>query len=262
MKHLYLKYRFIILLIFTGSGPALSAEEQGAYVLGDIVKIPVLSVGASVYSLDLQLLPNTDPVQLIMVSALDITASEPNLSEASSFANNTLTIPSLTAGNASYRVELLLVSVEPSVVLQLSKVDLLPVPSSPSPTQQQAPSPSPTQQQAPVKTDLAKAQELFSSSIAQSIIQTKCVSCHRQGGSAGGTSLIFVRASETSQGSNIAAFEAQLKRRADGVNYILRKVSGNGHGGGRQLVVGSASYNNLTEFLTLLSRSGSSDSSQ
>ena len=252
MKHLYLKYRFIILLIFTGSGPALSAEEQGAYVLGDIVKIPVLSVGASVYSLDLQLLPNTDPVQLIMVSALDITASEPNLSEASSFANNTLTIPSLTAGNASYRVELLLVSVEPSVVLQLSKVDLLPVPSSPSPTQQQA----------PVKTDLAKAQELFSSSIAQSIIQTKCVSCHRQGGSAGGTSLIFVRASETSQGSNIAAFESQLKRRADGVNYILRKVSGNGHGGGRQLVVGSASYNDLTEFLTLLSRSGSSDSSQ
>ena len=252
MKHLYLKYRFIILLIFTGSGPALSAEEQGAYVLGDTVKIPVLSVGASVYSLDLQLLPNTDPVQLIMVSALDITASEPNLSEASSFANNTLTIPSLTAGNASYRVELLLVSVEPSVILQLSKVDLLPVLSSPLPTQQKA----------PVKTDLAKAQELFSSSIAQSIIQTKCVSCHRQGGSAGGTSLIFVRASETSQGSNIAAFEAQLKRRVDGVNYILRKVSGNGHGGGRQLVVGSASYNNLTEFLTLLSRSGSSDSSQ
>ena len=252
MKHLYLKYRFIILLIFTGSGPALSAEGQVAYVLGDIVKIPVLSVGVSAYSLDLQLLPNTDPVQLIMVSALDITASEPNLSEASSFANNTLTIPSLTAGNASYRVALLLVSVEPSVVLQLSKVDLLPVPSSPSPTQQQA----------PVKAYLAKAQELFSSSIAQSIIQTKCVSCHRQGGYAGGTSLIFVRAGETSQGTNIAAFEAQLKRRADGVNYILRKVSGNGHGGGRQLVVGSASYNNLTEFLTLLSRSGSSDSSQ
>ena len=252
MKHLYLKYRFIILVIFTGSGPALSAEGQVAYVLGDIVKIPVLSVGASAYSLDLQLLPNTDPVQLIMVSALDITASEPNLSEASSFANNTLTIPSLTAGNASYRVELLLVSVEPSVILQLSKVDLLPVLSSPLPTQQKA----------PVKTDLAKAQELFSSSIAQSIIQTKCVSCHRQGGYAGGTSLIFVRAGETSQGTNIAAFKALLKRRADGVNYILRKVSGNGHGGGRQLVVGSASYNNLTEFLTLLSRSGSSDSSQ
>ena len=218
-------------------------------MVGDIVKIPVLRVGASAYSLDLQLLPNTDPVQLIMVSGLDITASEPNLSEASSFENSTLTIPSLAAGDASYRIELLLLSVEPSVVLQLSKVDLLPVTIKPSPT--------------PVKTDFEKAQELFGNSIAQSIIQTKCVSCHRQGGYAGGTSLIFVRASETSQGTNIAAFEILLQHRADdGVNYILSKVSGNGHGGGRQLAVGSPSYNDLSEFLALLSRSGSTSSSQ
>ena len=247
MKYLYSKYRFILLLVLAGNSPTLDAEGQGAYVVGDIVKIPVLSVGVSAYSLDLQLLPDTEPVRLIIVSALDITTSEPNLSEASSFANSTLTIPSLTAGDASYRIELLLLSVEPSVVLQLSKVDLLPVTTNPSPT--------------PVKTDLEKAQDLFSNSIAQSIIQTKCVSCHRRGGYAGGTSLIFVRASETSQGTNIAAFEALLQRRTDGVNYILRKVSGNGHGGGRQLAEDSASYNDLSEFLVLLSRSGSSNSS-
>ena len=85
MKYLSSKYRFILLLVLAGNGLTLGAEGQGAYVVGDIVKIPVLRVGASAYSLDLQLLPNTDPVQLIMVSGLDITASEPNLSEASSF---------------------------------------------------------------------------------------------------------------------------------------------------------------------------------
>ena len=32
-------------------------------------------------------------------------------------------------------------------------------------------------------------------------------------------------------------------------NYILRKVDGNGHGGGEQLAPGSANYNNLESFL-------------
>ena len=242
----------VLSLVFIGSGLILNAEGQSAYVDSDIVKIPVLSVGASVYSLDLQLIPNTDPAQLVMVSALDITSSNPDLSEASSFSNNTLTIPSLTAGEASYRIELVLMSIEPSVVLQLSRVDMIPVTINPSPA------PQPT----PVITDLEKAQKLFSSSIAQNIVQSKCVSCHRQGSSAGGTSLVFVRSSENSQEINIAAFRALLERRTDGVNYVLRKVSGNSHGGGRQLVVGTADYNDLSEFLALLSRSSNSTPSQ
>ena len=127
-----MRYRMVLSLVFIGSGLILNAEGQSAYVDSDIVKIPVLSVGASVYSLDLQLIPNTDPAQLVMVSALDITSSNPDLSEASSFSNNTLTIPSLTAGEASYRIELVLMSIEPSVVLQLSRVDMIPVTINPS----------------------------------------------------------------------------------------------------------------------------------
>ena len=244
MNYLYSKCRIILFLVSIGSGITLDASEQDAYVLGDVVKIPVLSVGASIYSLDLQLIPSTDPVQLVMIAAQEITLSEANLSNASSFANNTLTIPTLTAGNASYRIELILVSAEPSVILQLSKVDLLPAETNPSTN-----SP-PTRTQ----TDFEKAEALFNESIAQPIVQSKCISCHRQGRSAGGTSLVFVRSSATSQGINIAAFAALLQRRNDGINYILRKVSGNGHGGGTQLAAGSASYNNLSEFLTLLSR--------
>ena len=244
MNYLYSKCRVILLLVYTGSWITLDAAEHDAYVVGDVVKIPVLSVGASIYSLDLQLIPNTDPVQLVMVAAQEITLSEVNLSNASSFANNTLTIPTLAAGNASYRIELILVSAEPSVILQLSKVDLIPAEANPSTNSQ------PTRTQ----TDFEKAEALFNESIAQPIVQSKCISCHRQGRSAGGTSLVFVRSSATSQGIIIAAFEALLQRRNDGINYILRKVSGNGHGGGTQLAAGSASYNNLSEFLTLLSR--------
>ena len=244
MNYLYSKCRIILFLVSIGSGITLNASEQHAYVVGDVVKIPVLSVGASIYSLDLQLIPSTDPVQLVMIAAQEITLSEANLSNASSFANNTLTIPTLTAGNASYRIELILVSAEPSVILQLSKVDLIPAEANPSANSQ------PTRTQ----TDFEKAEALFNESIAQPIVQSKCISCHRQGRSAGGTSLVFVRSSATSQGINIAAFEALLQRRNDGINYILRKVSGNGHGGGTQLAAGSASYNNLSEFLTLLSR--------
>ena len=91
-------------------------------MIGDVVKIPVLRVGNDYYSLDLQLMPNTDPAQLKMIAAAELTLSDSNSSNASSFVNTTLTIPKLTAANNSYRIELELVSVEPSVILQLRKL--------------------------------------------------------------------------------------------------------------------------------------------
>ena len=146
------------------------------------------------------------------------------------------------------------------MILQLSKADLLITPTNPEPTSQSTPvetDPGSATPPAREKTNREKAAELFEKSIAQNIVQSKCISCHRRGGYAGGTSLIFEGASGTSQSANIAAFEGLLNRRADGLNHILRKVSGNGHGGGRQLALGSANYNNLEEFLTLLSSSSS-----
>ena len=264
VKYLKLqRYLFILILLFIVNEKTLGADQQAsadAYVIGDVVKIPVLRVGNDYYSLDLQLMPNTDPAQLKMIAAAKLTLSDSNSSNASSFVNTTLTIPKLTAANNSYRIELELVSVEPSVILQLSKADLLITPTNPEPTSQSTPvetDPGSATPPAREKTNREKAAELFEKSIAQNIVQSKCISCHRRGGYAGGTSLIFEGASGTSQSANIAAFEGLLNRRADGLNYILRKVSGNGHGGGRQLAPGSANYNNLEEFLKLLSSSSS-----
>ena len=264
VKYLKLqRYLFTLILLFIVNEKTLGADQQAsadAYVIGDVVKIPVLRVGNDYYSLDLQLMPNTDPAQLKMIAAAELTLSDSNSSNASSFVNTTLTIPKLTAANNSYRIELELVSVEPSVILQLSKADLLITPTNPEPTSQSTSAetdPGSATPPAREKTNREKAAELFEKSIAQNIVQSKCISCHRRGGYAGGTSLIFEGASGTSQSANIAAFEGLLNRRADGLNYILRKVSGNGHGGGRQLALGSANYNNLEEFLTLLSSSSS-----
>ena len=262
----YLKLQrclYILILFFIVNEKTLEADQQAsadAYVIGDVVKIPVLRVGSNYYSLDLQLMPNTDPAQLKMIAAAELTLFDSNSSNASSFVNTTLTIPKLTAANNSYRIELELVSVEPSVILQLSKADLLITPTNPEPTSQSTSAetdPGSATPPAREKTNREKAAELFEKSIAQNIVQSKCISCHRRGGYAGGTSLIFEGASGTSQSANIAAFEGLLNRRADGLNYILRKVSGNGHGGGRQLALGSANYNNLEEFLKLLSSSSS-----
>ena len=264
VKYLKLqRYLLILILLFIVNEKTLGADQQAsadAYVIGDVVKIPALGVGNEYYSLDLQLMPNTDPVQLKMIAAAKLTLTDSNSSNASSFVNTTLTIPKLTAANNSYRIELELVSVEPSVILQLSKADLLITPTNSEPTSLSTPvetDPGSATPPAREKTNREKAAELFEKSIAQNIVQSKCISCHRRGGYAGGTSLIFEGASGTSQSANIAAFEGLLNRRADGLNYILRKVSGNGHGGGRQLALGSANYNNLEEFLKLLSSSSS-----
>jgi hypothetical protein len=94
---------------------------------------------------------------------------------------------------------------------------------------------------------------LYEESISSSIVQSKCIRCHVQGGSAGGSSLRFLRGTRDSVSANIAMFEALLNGRSSGKQYILGKVSGNGHGGGMQLPTGSAGYASLSEFLSLLS---------
>jgi hypothetical protein len=65
--------------------------------------------------------------------------------------------------------------------------------------------------------------------------------------------LRFLRGNGNTVSANIAKFEALLDGRSNGKQYILGKVSGNGHGGGMQLPTGSAGYASLSEFLSLLS---------
>ncbi len=102
------------------------ANEVGndAYLANDVVKIPVVSIGASTYRLDLQLVPNSDPVKLKMVAAQDITELKPSTSGASTFENNILTIPFLANAKASYKIELELITTDPAVILELKNVSV------------------------------------------------------------------------------------------------------------------------------------------
>ena len=102
------------------------ANEVGndAYLANDVVKIPVVSIGASTYRLDLQLVPNSNPVKLKMVAAQDITELKPSTSGTSTFANNILTIPFLANTKASYKIELELISTDPAVILELKNVSV------------------------------------------------------------------------------------------------------------------------------------------
>ena len=213
-------------------------ERSDAYIVGDIIKIPLLVVGESQYRLDLQLVADSNPVELKLIAADDITSLSLTSEGASTFSENLLTIPKLSVGSISYRIELSLVSVDPLVILRLSRAEEL------------APAPAPAT--APV-TSREKALTLYEESISSSIVQSKCVRCHVQGGSAGGSSLRFLRGTRDSVSANIAMFEALLNGRSSGKQYILGKVSGNGHGGGMQLPTGSAGYASLSEFLSLLS---------
>ena len=219
-------------------------ESSDAYIVGDIIKVPLLVVGESQYRLDLQLIPDTNPVELKLIAADDITSLSLTSEGASTFSENLLTIPKLSAGSISYRIELSLVSVDPLVILRLSRAEEL------APASTAAPEPASTP--APV-TSREKALTLYDESISSSIVQSRCVRCHVQGGSAGGSSLRFLRGTGDSVSANIAMFEALLNGRSNGKQYILGKVSGNGHGGGMQLPFGSAGYASLSEFLSLLS---------
>ena len=113
--------QLLFILLTTFLARSLFAEQVGndAYLENDVVKIPVLNLGSSQYKLDLQLVPNSNPVQLKVIAAEDITALNPNVSGASIFADNILTIPFLADSSASYKIELVLLSANPSVVLEL-----------------------------------------------------------------------------------------------------------------------------------------------
>ena len=221
-------------------------ERSDAYIVGDIIKIPLLMVGESQYRLDLQLIPDTNPVELKLIAADDITSLSLTSEGASIFNENLLTIPKLSAGSIAYRIELSLVSVDPLVILRLSRAEELAP--APAPASTPAPAPAPA-----TVTSREKALTLYEESISSSIVQSKCVRCHVQGGSAGGSSLRFLRGTGDSVSANIAMFEALLNARSSGKQYILGKVSGNGHGGGMQLPIGSAGYASLSDFLSLLS---------
>lgn len=86
----------------------------------------------------------------------------------------------------------------------------------------------------------------------ETIIQSKCIGCHRSGGQAGGTSLRFT----SSASSNHDVFDSFVNTPTPGsrANTVLTKIRGGaGHGGGVQVTEGSSEYQRFTQYMDLLS---------
>ena len=94
------------------------------------------------------------------------------------------------------------------------------------------------------------AESLFHASIAN-IVETKCATCHRDGGVSGNTRLVFATGS-SQQTANLATFEDFLANVDEGATLILNKVQGVSHGGGIQLPAGTEGFAAMERFLALL----------
>ena len=104
------------------------------------------------------------------------------------------------------------------------------------------------------------AMDLFLNRISGPIVQAKCVNCHVEGGVSGHTRLVFQPSSTPGHGaSNLATIENFLATVEDGANRILNKIQGVGHGGGVQVVAGSADFDNMERLLRLLGYGGGFD---
>ena len=94
--------------------------------------------------------------------------------------------------------------------------------------------------------------EAFYASDVDSIVQGKCITCHRSGGQAGWTELNFT----SSASSNHGVFDSFVNSPTKGAraSRVLSKIRGaSGHGGGTVISQGSADYQTFSSYMDLLS---------
>ena len=98
------------------------------------------------------------------------------------------------------------------------------------------------------------AEAVFQQLISGPIVQSKCISCHVEGGASANTRLVFVTDENPDhEAINLRVFEDFLDEEEDGASYILNKIQGAlGHGGGIQVAAGTENYANMERFLGLL----------
>ena len=96
----------------------------------------------------------------------------------------------------------------------------------------------------------AEAEEFYVANV-ESLVQAKCIACHRAGG-VGSQNLIF----SGSPTANHQAFDAYVNSPTNGAkaSTVLSKISGGmPHGGGVQVAQGSADYAVFSDYMDLLS---------
>lgn len=101
-------------------------------------------------------------------------------------------------------------------------------------------------------TAMGQTAEAFYASDVDSIVQGKCITCHRSGGQAGSTALRFT----SSVSGNHSVFNGYVNSPTKGAraSIILSKITGgSGHGGGQQVSQGSAEYRAFSDYMDLLS---------
>ena len=101
-------------------------------------------------------------------------------------------------------------------------------------------------------TAMGQTAEAFYASDVDSIVQGKCITCHRSGGQAGGTELRFT----SSVSGNHGVFDSFVNSPSKGAraSRVLSKITGgSGHGGGQQVSQGSAEYQAFSDYMDLLS---------
>ncbi len=99
----------------------------------------------------------------------------------------------------------------------------------------------------------SEAISFFDANISSSIIQSRCIVCHIDGGVAA-TSALRYSQSETNgyRLDNFTLLRDHVLSGEENANLFLAKVRGVSHGGGVQLSPDSTDYQNLVQFLTLI----------
>ena len=101
--------------------------------------------------------------------------------------------------------------------------------------------------------DPESAASVFAEHVSAPVVQAKCIVCHVQGGASDNTRLVFAPASDPGhEARNLQVFTDFLDTTEDGVNVVLNKVQGVGHGGGVQFAAGTDEFSAIERFLGLL----------
>ena len=105
-------------------------------------------------------------------------------------------------------------------------------------------------EQSPEKEEAAR---LYQSNLERSIVQSRCILCHVEGGVARNANLKFQRSMSGSALNNLNSLSAYLDIAGNSAETLLTKASGGGgHPGGQQIVRGGADYAALEQVLKLL----------
>jgi hypothetical protein len=242
-----LRFSFILLVFQFSIWPTLSySATREASFENNILSIPVVTVGAEAYSLELLLTQDVANIDFSIVGAEKIQVVD--TSGASVFNGTALLIPKVGIGSASYTLTLSVVTVDPPKFRLTDYAELKLV--------GEPPQSEPEPPKAPEVSLAEQISTLYAETISSQIVMRRCVACHVQGGISQMSRLVFRRGTGSSvKSDNLAQFTDFVSSTVAGDQLILSRVSGIGHGGGTVLRTGSADYNALAEFLALVKSS-------